>query len=170
MIDYDQPYYLAVCWQSQSFQCQTPNPKISWVEIPRYGWYFQIQFILRVFVFVIQNTTWSFKKVRQFCPCQSFGSFFIQSNLVANSQVCTLSSTGKLSQNHNCKPFDFNAIVIPGPVAEAVIAMRSVHCCSNPPLVAIPDISNILGRRTWYINYIWSPFLMYDYDDNSDDD
>ena len=81
--DDDQTHYLAVCWQSQSFQCQTPNPKISWVEIPRYGWYFQIQFILRVFVFVIKDTTWSFRKVRQFCPCQSFGSSFIQSNLVA---------------------------------------------------------------------------------------
>merc|ERR1712180_265472 len=38
---------------------------------------------------------------------------------------------------HPVKPFDFNAIVIPGPVAEVVIAMRSVHCGSDPPLVSI---------------------------------
>merc|ERR1711973_127969 len=38
---------------------------------------------------------------------------------------------------HPVEPFDFNAIVIPGPVAIVVIAMRSVNCCSNPPLVAI---------------------------------
>ena len=39
--------------------------------------------------------------------------------------------------------------MIPGPVAVVVIAMRSVNCCSNPPLVSIPDISNIFGRRTY---------------------
>merc|ERR1712083_1292078 len=38
---------------------------------------------------------------------------------------------------HPVEPFDFNAIVIPGPVAKVVIAMRSVHCGSDPPLVAV---------------------------------
>ena len=51
-----------------------------------------------VFVCVIQNATWSFRKVRQFCPCQSFGSSFIQSNLVADSQLCN-----RLLNNKNNK-------------------------------------------------------------------
>lgn len=45
--------YPAVLSQSQSFQCQTPNPKMSW----------------------------SLRKVRQSWLCQSLGSSLIQSNL-----------------------------------------------------------------------------------------
>ena len=39
--DDDELHYLAVCWQSQSLQCQTPNPKISWVKFPWFCEYFQ---------------------------------------------------------------------------------------------------------------------------------
>ena len=35
-------------------------------------------------------------------------------------------------------PCNLSPSVIPGPVAIVVIAVRSVHCGSNPPLVIIP--------------------------------
>ena len=59
--------------------------------------------------------------------------------------------------------------MIPGPVAVVVIAMRSVNCCSDPPLVAIPDISYIFGQRTTMVGVMLMVMLMVDDGDDDDD-
>ena len=84
------------------------------------------------------------RKVRQFWPCQSFGSFLIQSYLNTNlGLVSFLVDNYKACQtkyvlHHKMSPCNLSPSVIPGPVAVVVIAVRSVNSGSDPPLVVVP--------------------------------